>query len=110
MSLTSRIEDALIEVYFYSIFGNLHSHFSTDVDGNRLDLKPGRGTVEFLCPQLPFEVTSFKIEASIRRRGSSFNEHVRLQTRGRSQYYQRQSSAWRISHAAYMENEARGVS
>ena len=70
------VKDVLFEIYFYSIFGNLHTHFSTDVDGNSLDLEPGRGIVEFFCPELPFEVASFKIEASIRKRGSSFNEHI----------------------------------
>jgi ABC-type polysaccharide/polyol phosphate transport system ATPase subunit len=70
------VEDALIEIYFYSIFGNIHTHFSTDVDGNRFDLAAGRGIIEFFCPQLPLEVASFNIEASIRRRGSSFNEHL----------------------------------
>jgi len=71
-----RVDDALIEVYFYSMFGNLHTHFSTEVDGRNLDLERGRGIVEFICPELPFEVASFKIEASIRRRGSSFNDHI----------------------------------
>lgn len=71
-----RVQDALVEIYFYSVFGNLHTHFSTGVDGNKLDLERGRGIVEFFCPQLPFEVASFKVEASIRRRGSSFNEHL----------------------------------
>jgi ABC-type polysaccharide/polyol phosphate transport system ATPase subunit len=70
------IEDVLIEIYFYSVFGNLHSHFTTEVHGKKLNLPPGRGLVEFICPEIPFEVASFKIEASIRRRGSSFNEHI----------------------------------
>jgi homopolymeric O-antigen transport system ATP-binding protein len=70
------IKDALVELYFYSIFGNLHSHFSTDVDGARLDLPKGRRIVEFYCPQLPFEVAAFNIEAGIKLRGSSFNEHL----------------------------------
>jgi lipopolysaccharide transport system ATP-binding protein len=70
------VEDALIEIYFYSIFGNLHTHFSTDVDGKRFDLAAGRGIIEFFCPQLPLEVASFNVEASIRRRGSSFSEHL----------------------------------
>src|SRR6266496_363788 len=69
-------EDAVIEVYFYSIFGNLHTHFSTDVDGSRVDLAPGRGIIEFVCPDLPFEAATFNVEASIRRRGSSFSEHL----------------------------------
>jgi hypothetical protein len=70
------LDDAVIEIYFYSIFGNLHSHFSTEVNGDGLDLAPGRGLIEFLCPELPLEVASFNVEASIRRRGSSFTEHV----------------------------------
>jgi len=70
------VDDAVIEIYFYSIFGNLHTHFSTDVDGKRLDLAPGRGLIEFLCPDLPFEAATFNVEASIRRRGSSLSEHL----------------------------------
>ena len=70
------VEDVLVEVYFYSIFGNLHTHFSTDVDGKRLDLPKGRGIIEFHCPELPFEAAAFNVEASIKFRGSSFNEHL----------------------------------
>jgi lipopolysaccharide transport system ATP-binding protein len=69
------VEDAMVEVYFYSIFGNIHSHFSTE-DGPPLDLQKGRCIVEFDCPQLPFEVAAFNIESSIKVRGSSFNEHI----------------------------------
>ena len=68
------IEDVVIEIYFYSIFGNLHTHFSTDVDGKRLDLVPGPGLIEFICPDLPFEAATFNLEANIRSRGSSFSE------------------------------------
>ena len=70
------VEDVLIEVYFYSIFHNLHSHFSSETGGVKLDLAEGRGVVEFLCPELPFEPASFNVEASIRRRGSDFTEHI----------------------------------
>jgi lipopolysaccharide transport system ATP-binding protein len=70
------VEDALVEVYFYSMFGNIHSHFSTGVDGPALDLAKGRCIVEFACPELPFEVAAFNIESSIKQRGSSFNEHL----------------------------------
>jgi len=70
------LDDAVIEIYFYSIFGNLHSHFSTEVNGDGLDLSLGRGVIELLCPELPLEVASFNIEASIRRRESPFTEHV----------------------------------
>jgi homopolymeric O-antigen transport system ATP-binding protein len=68
------IEDVVIEIYFYSIFGNLHTHFSTDVDGKRLDLVAGPGLIEFICPDLPFEAATFNLEANIRRRGSSVSE------------------------------------
>ncbi len=71
-----RVEDVLIEIYFYSMFGNLHSHFSTDTEGKTFDLEEGRGIVEFFCAELPFEVASFKVEASIRKRGASFNDHI----------------------------------
>jgi ABC-type polysaccharide/polyol phosphate transport system ATPase subunit len=70
------LDDAVIEIYFYSIFGNLHTHFSTEVQGDRLDLPMGRGLIEFICPELSLEVASFNVEASIRRRGSAFTEHV----------------------------------
>jgi ABC-2 type transport system ATP-binding protein len=70
------VEDVLIEVRFYSIFHYLHSHFSTDSEGVKLDLEKGRGIVEFFCPELPFEPASFSVEASIRRRESDFTEHL----------------------------------
>src|SRR6266480_658691 len=71
-----RVEDVVIEIFFYSIFGKLNTNFSTDVDGKKLDLAPGQGLIEFLCPDLPFEAATFNIEASIRLRGSSLSEHV----------------------------------
>jgi hypothetical protein len=70
------VEDVVIEVYFYSIFHNLHSHFSTVSEEVKLNLEMGRGTVEFFCPELPFEPGSFFVEASIRRRESDFTEHL----------------------------------
>ena len=71
-----RIADAAIEVYFYSAFGNLHTHFSTESGGERIDLEPGRGTVEFFCPHISLEVAAFNVEVSIKRRGSLFSEHI----------------------------------
>jgi hypothetical protein len=70
------IPDALIELYFVSMFGNLHTHFSTDVPGERLELPPGPGTIEFVCPEILLEVAAFTVEVSIRERGASFNEHL----------------------------------
>ena len=71
-----RLADAVIEIYFYSVFGNLHCHFSTSTYGGRLDLNPGAGVIEFFCPEIGLEVAAFNVEASIKRRDSDFSEHV----------------------------------
>lgn len=74
------VKDAVIELYFYSVFGNLHCHFTTEVkgevNGQGLDLEPGRGVIEFHCPEVLLEVAAFNIEASIKHRGSAFSEHI----------------------------------
>jgi lipopolysaccharide transport system ATP-binding protein len=70
------IEDAVIEVYFYSIFGNLHCHFSTFVEEERLRLPSGIGVVEFFCPEVGLEAATFNIDVGIRRKGSRPAEFV----------------------------------
>ena len=70
------VRDAVIEVYFISMFGDMHCHFSTEAVGAQLDLKPGKGVVEFTCPEVLLEVLAFNVEASIRHRGSAFTEHI----------------------------------
>ena len=70
------IDDAVVEVYFYSMYDNLHSHFSTETGGGRIDLAPGRGVVEFLCPEIGLTVAAFHVEASVKRRGSPFAENI----------------------------------
>ena len=70
------IDDAVIEVYFYSVFNNLHAHFSTETGGQRIDLKPGRGVVEFVCPEIGLAVAAFNVDAAIKRRGAMLNDHI----------------------------------
>jgi len=70
------LEDVAIEVYFYSVFGNLHSHFSTSTDGGRLDIAQGPGVIEFFCPEIGLEVAAFNVEASIKYRNSDFRDHI----------------------------------
>jgi lipopolysaccharide transport system ATP-binding protein len=70
------VKDAVVEVYFNSVFGNLHTHFSTERGGERIDLEPGPATVEFSCPEIPLEVAAFNIEGSIKRRGSSISQFI----------------------------------
>jgi len=70
------IEDAVIEIYFYSIFGNLHCHFSTLVEGQQLRLPTGTGSVEFSCPEIALEAATFNIDVGIKRRNSRPAEFV----------------------------------
>ena len=75
-NVTKPIDDAVIEVYFYSIFGNMHSHFSTSTDGQPLTLSPGTGAVEFYCPEVALEAATFNVDVGIKRRGSRAAEFV----------------------------------
>ena len=75
-NVTKPIDDAVIEVYFYSIFGNMHSHFSTLTDGQALRLSPGAGAVEFYCPEVALEAATFNVDVGIKRRGSRPAEFV----------------------------------
>jgi len=70
------VKDAAIEVYFYSVFGNLHSHFSTADDSIRLDLETGPGVIEFYCPEIGLEVAAFNVEASIKYRAADFTDRI----------------------------------
>jgi lipopolysaccharide transport system ATP-binding protein len=74
--VTKPIEDAVVEVYFYSIFGNLHCHFSTLTEGEGLKLSPGTGVVEFFCPEVALEAATFNVDVGIKRRGSRASEFV----------------------------------
>jgi ABC-type polysaccharide/polyol phosphate transport system ATPase subunit len=70
------IDDAVIEVYFYSVFGNMHSHFSTLVEGERLNLLRGTGVVEFFCPEVALEAATFNVDVGIKSRGSRAAEFI----------------------------------
>ena len=76
LNVHRRIEDAIVEVYFNSVFGNLHTHFSTENGGRRLDLQPGPTIVEFSCAEITLEVAAFEVEAGIRRRGASISDFI----------------------------------
>jgi ABC-type polysaccharide/polyol phosphate transport system ATPase subunit len=73
---TEPVDDAVIEVYFYSVYENLHCHFSTEDSGRRIDLQPGRGAVEFFCPEIGLAVAAFNVEASIKRRGAALDDNI----------------------------------
>ena len=75
-NITKPIDDAVVEVYFYSIFGNMHSHFSTSTDGQPLRLSQGAGAIEFFCPEVGLEAATFNVDVGIKRRGSRAHEFV----------------------------------
>ena len=75
-NVTKPIDDAVVEVYFYSIFGNMHSHFSTSTDGQPLRLSQGAGAIEFFCPEVGLEAATFNVDVGIKRRGSRAHEFV----------------------------------
>jgi ABC-type methionine transport system ATPase subunit len=70
----SKLEDVILDVYFYSVFGNLHTHLSTDTE--ELDLNPGAGTVEFSCPEISLGEAAYNVEVAIRSRNGSFNDFI----------------------------------
>ncbi len=70
------IKDAVVEVYFNSVFGNLHTHFSTENGNQRIDLEPGPAMVEFSCPEITLEVAAFDVEGGIRQHGSSISDFI----------------------------------
>ena len=72
----SRLEDVLVEVYFYSVFGNLHTHFSTESGGEKLNLEPGSGVVEFSCTEISLGEAGYNVEVSIRQRNAALNEYI----------------------------------
>jgi len=70
----SKVEDVIMDVYFYSVFGNLHTHLSTDT--KELDLKPGAGVVEFSCAEISLGEAAYNVEVAIRSRNGSVNDYI----------------------------------
>jgi ABC-type polysaccharide/polyol phosphate transport system ATPase subunit len=73
-AVESQLEDVILDVYFYSVFGNLHTHFSTDTEA--LDLRPGAGVVEFSCAEVSLGEAAYNVEVAIRSRSGSFNDYI----------------------------------
>jgi ABC-type polysaccharide/polyol phosphate transport system ATPase subunit len=56
---------ANFSVYFHSPDGILYSHLTTRVEYGDLDLKPGPGSVEFICPELGLQPGIYSVDATI---------------------------------------------
>jgi ABC-type polysaccharide/polyol phosphate transport system ATPase subunit len=70
----SDLEDVILDVYFYSVFGNLHTHLSTDTE--ELNLRPGSGVVEFSCPEISLGEAAYNVEVALRSRNGAFNDYI----------------------------------
>lgn len=75
-----RLEDVVVEVYFYSVFGNLHTHMSTADE--EIHLQPGAAVVEFSCSEISLGEAAYNVEVAIRNRHGSFSEHVDYKSAG----------------------------
>jgi len=67
------IEDPVFELYFYSIEDQLHCHYTTALNGERIPFVQGRGVVEIECDELGLTPGTFRIDALIRRRGDTLS-------------------------------------
>jgi ABC-type polysaccharide/polyol phosphate transport system ATPase subunit len=56
---------ASLSVYFYSPDGTLHSHLTTRVTQDDMDLPKGPGSVEFTCPELGLQPGIYSVDAAI---------------------------------------------
>jgi lipopolysaccharide transport system ATP-binding protein len=68
-SVDGPLPDAEIEVFYYSRDGRvLHCQASTALDNEPLPLTPGRGTIEFVMPELGLQPGMYSVGASIRHK------------------------------------------
>jgi ABC-type polysaccharide/polyol phosphate transport system ATPase subunit len=63
-----RLEDAVFEIIFYSGDGDLQCTLTTEPDGQRIDLEPGRGVVEFSCAELGLQPGIYHLDTVIKHR------------------------------------------
>lgn len=64
-------EDVVVEVAWWSIDGmTLHSVLTTIDAARRLDLAPGAGTVEFLCPEVGLAPAVYSLSVGVRYRSA----------------------------------------
>jgi ABC-type polysaccharide/polyol phosphate transport system ATPase subunit len=63
-----RIGEVVIELFYYSEEGKfLHSQYTTAIGGDWIELEPGRGAIEFYCPELGLQPGAYSIVAKIKQ-------------------------------------------
>ncbi len=61
------VPDALFEIFFHSKDTQSHCQFRTDLKGERIDLEPGTGEIEFFCDELGLQPGSYTVEAKVKQ-------------------------------------------
>lgn len=66
----AHIEDAVFEVFFYSADRELQFQCTTEISGSRINLEPGAGAIEFMCPGLALLPGIYYTDIVIKERGT----------------------------------------
>lgn len=64
------IDDAVFEVFFFSQDGDIKCHLTTEISGERIDLEPGLGTLDFTCAELALMPGDYYVGTTIIYRGA----------------------------------------
>ena len=65
----ARIRNGGFNILFYDQEGSLHCQFTTWLTGQRFDLEPGDGVLEFSCQELSLQPGSYLIDATVEEEG-----------------------------------------
>lgn len=65
------VQDAAFEVLFYRPDSSQYVQCTTTVSGARIDLRPGTGAVEFVCPELSLLPGTYYADVYLKRRGAA---------------------------------------
>jgi ABC-type polysaccharide/polyol phosphate transport system ATPase subunit len=66
------VQDAILEVQFYSQEGHLCTFFSSETTGEQIDLEPGEGSIEFDCSSVGLGPGVYLIDTGIRNRRAPY--------------------------------------
>jgi len=67
---SARVADAVFEVVFYTLDGNVQCQLSTELSSECLALEPGSGEVRFFCDELGLAPGLYYTDVSIKERGA----------------------------------------
>lgn len=74
------VADAVFDILIYSPDGTVHCEFTTEISGERLSLSPGRGIVEFFCPELGLLPGIYYTDVAVKERGGMEAIHVQCRS------------------------------